>query len=183
MSGVAAIPSAEEVWNQDIILGFFESGSRFSNRSPAPAYQKHVDEAYIARLGKSNPTKPNNKGRAYPDLSINAYEKFAFHSRLVDIGGGAMDRDSFLSIDNGSVTVNSAISGSVPIVASIITLVNDARLAAGKKPVGFVNPTARTPFFPLSKVTGAFNDITNGISQGCRGHSNDKVAGWDPARR
>ncbi|KAH0581446.1 hypothetical protein H2248_012527 [Termitomyces sp. 'cryptogamus'] len=62
MSGMAAIPSAEEVWNQDIILGFFESGSRFSNRSPAPAYQKHVDEAYIARLGKSNPTKPNNKG-------------------------------------------------------------------------------------------------------------------------
>lgn len=31
-------------------------------------------------------------------------------------------------------------SCSSPVVGSIVTLLNDARLAAGKKPVGFLNP-------------------------------------------
>jgi hypothetical protein len=57
----------------------------------------------------------------------------------------------------------SGTSGAVPTIAAIITLVNDARIAAGKKPVGqsealnsrienrltlltgFINPTVRLP--------------------------------------
>jgi tripeptidyl-peptidase-1 len=31
-------------------------------------------------------------------------------------------------------------SASAPVVASIITLINDARITAGKKSVGFINP-------------------------------------------
>ena len=34
-------------------------------------------------------------------------------------------------------------SGSAPIVASFIAAVNDARLAVGKKPVGWINPAVR----------------------------------------
>jgi tripeptidyl-peptidase I len=34
-------------------------------------------------------------------------------------------------------------SASAPVVASMITLINDARIAAGKGPVGFLNPTVR----------------------------------------
>jgi tripeptidyl-peptidase-1 len=32
-------------------------------------------------------------------------------------------------------------SASAPVVGAILTLVNDARLSAGKKPIGFINPT------------------------------------------
>ena len=32
-------------------------------------------------------------------------------------------------------------SASSPVVGSMITLINDARLAAGKGPVGFLNPS------------------------------------------
>ena len=34
-------------------------------------------------------------------------------------------------------------SASAPVVASMITLINDARIKARKKPVGFLNPTVR----------------------------------------
>lgn len=42
----------------------------------------------------------------------------------------------FVDIDNGSISIDSGTSGATPTVASIITLVNDARISAGKKPVG-----------------------------------------------
>ena len=42
----------------------------------------------------------------------------------------------FVSIDNGTISTSSGTSGAVPTIAAIITLVNDARIAAGKKPVG-----------------------------------------------
>ena len=34
-------------------------------------------------------------------------------------------------------------SASSPVTASILSAVNDARLAIGKKPIGFINPTVR----------------------------------------
>ncbi|KAG6837110.1 hypothetical protein H0H93_014714 [Arthromyces matolae] len=164
--GAEAVPGAEEVWNQEIIPGFFESGGGgFSNRFPVPKYQKRAVEVYLATLRKNDPKKLelfNNAGRAYPDLSANA--------------------NSFVNVDNGSFTLSSGTSGSVPSVAAIITLVNDARLAAGKKPVGFINPTIYSPAF-----SSAFNDITNGTSQGCRGLQGEQGGGfkadkgWDPA--
>jgi hypothetical protein len=36
-------------------------------------------------------------------------------------------------------------SASTPVVGAILTLVNDARLAEGKKPIGFINPTVNVP--------------------------------------
>lgn len=46
----------------------------------------------------------------------------------------------FFNIENGGISVDSGTSGATPTIASIITLVNDARLSAGKNPVGFINP-------------------------------------------
>lgn len=34
-------------------------------------------------------------------------------------------------------------SASSPVVAAMLSAVNDARLAAGKAPIGFINPTVR----------------------------------------
>lgn len=53
-------------------------------------------------------------------------------------------------------------SCSAPTTGSIITLINDARLAIGKGPVGFINPAIYSPLFEF-----AFNDITMGGNQGC----------------
>jgi tripeptidyl-peptidase-1 len=36
-------------------------------------------------------------------------------------------------------------SASAPVVGSMLTMINDARLALGKKPIGFINPTVRSP--------------------------------------
>ncbi|KAJ6586409.1 peptidase S8/S53 domain-containing protein, partial [Mycena vulgaris] len=157
---------SEEVWNQDLTHGFFESGGGgFSNRFAMPKYQKAAVDSFLARLRKTNPGQLkhfNHKGRAYPDISANA--------------------NNFVAVEEGVFSANSGTSGSAPTVASIITLVNDARLAVGKTPVGFINPAIYSPHF-----AGAFNDIVSGISQGCKGWQGDRgggfqaVSGWDAA--
>ncbi|KAJ7162741.1 peptidase S8/S53 domain-containing protein [Mycena crocata] len=157
---------AEEVWNQDLTHGFFESGGGgFSNRFPMPKYQKAAVGSFLTRLRKTNPGQLkhfNAKGRAYPDISANA--------------------NNFVAVERGVFGIDSGSSGAAPTVAAIITLVNDARLAAGKKPVGFINPTIYSPEFAT-----AFNDIVSGTSQGCKGWQGDRgggfqaVSGWDAA--
>ncbi|KIK66338.1 hypothetical protein GYMLUDRAFT_38149 [Collybiopsis luxurians FD-317 M1] len=53
-------------------------------------------------------------------------------------------------------------------------MVNDARLAAGKGPVGFISPIYSDNF------KDAFNDITQGSNPGCN-CTNTRTEGWDPA--
>ena len=51
----------------------------------------------------------------------------------------------FLAVD-GKFHFIFGTSASAPVVASMITLINDARIAVGKNPVGFLNPTVRFSF-------------------------------------
>lgn len=44
---------------------------------------------------------------------------------------------------NGEFGLVFGTSASSPVVGSLITLINDARLAIGKGPVGFINPAVR----------------------------------------
>ena len=48
---------------------------------------------------------------------------------------------------NGEYERISGTSGSTPVIAAMITMINDARLSVGKKPVGFINPTVCFPHF------------------------------------
>lgn len=64
-------------------------------------------------------------------------------------------------------------SASAPVVGAIITLINAARINAGKKPVGFVNPV-------LYAHPGVLNDVTSGGNQGCGTAGFEAVKGWDP---
>lgn len=90
----------------------------------------------------------------------------------------------FVGIEDTSISEFNLVFGtsaSAPTTASIITLINDARLAIGKKPVGmfaisyaplnlrqakrdlgFINPAIYSAPFRF-----AFNDITSGGNQGC----------------
>lgn len=85
-------------------------------------------------------------------------------------------------------------SASSPVSGAILTMVNDARLAVGKSPIGFINPTVSclpqivVSLFSIAIATkiysagfaGAFNDITMGGNQGCGTAGYTAVPGWDP---
>ena len=77
------------------------------------------------------------------------------------------------TVFNGSAYGIGGTSASAPIFASIVTLLNEARLAAGKGPIGFLNPT-------LYKNPSAFNDITIGNNPGCGTGGFNATPGWDP---
>ena len=62
---------------------------------------------------------------------------------------------------------------SAPVFASIINMVNEKRIEAGKGPVGFVNPA-------LYANPQVLNDVTNGKNPGCGTDGFSAVEGWDP---
>ncbi len=64
-------------------------------------------------------------------------------------------------------------SASSPIVASLITLINEERLQVGKGPVGFLNPV-------LYAHPEMFNDIISGNNPGCGTDGFSTAPGWDP---
>ncbi|KAJ6476108.1 subtilisin-like protein [Mycena sanguinolenta] len=121
------------------------SGGGFSNIFPLPSYQAEAVTSFL----KNHPPpythgEFNNSGkvRAFPDLSANG----AFFVIGLD----------------GEFEAVFGTSASAPTTASIFTMINDVRIAVGKKPVGFINPAIYS--FPF-KI--AFNDITIGGNQGC----------------
>jgi hypothetical protein len=75
-----------------------------------------------------------------------------------------------LSIATFTNTTNSA---SAPTTASIVSLVNDALLAAGKPVLGFLNP------WLYSVGSAAFTDIVDGSSLGCGTDGFPAQTGWD----
>ncbi|TVY40001.1 Aorsin [Lachnellula subtilissima] len=137
----------------------YYSGGGFSNYWPAPSYQ----ESTLAHYFATTPPPYNNtvygtpyynkSGRGYPDVAA--------------IGL------NILLYDDGQASFASGTSASAPIFASIINLINEERLAAGKSVVGFINPT-------LYQNPDAFTDITNGTNPGCGTDGFSAVKGWDP---
>lgn len=134
------------------------SGGGFSNIFPLPSFQASDVKSFL----KDHPPpftngEFNNSGnaRGFPDLSAN----------------GA---NYVIGID-GEFELVFGTSASSPVVGSIFTLVNDARLAIGKNPVGFLNPLIYSPIFK-----SAFNDITSGGNQGCGTPGFTATTGWDP---
>ncbi|KAG4030402.1 hypothetical protein MFRU_012g01380 [Monilinia fructicola] len=145
----------------------FTSAGGFSNYFPIPAYQSSAVAKYFktARLTypyyselevNVNTTKGiyNRIGRGYPDISANGAE---FRAHL-----------------DGSDYHWYGSSLASPLFASVFTLINEERLAIGKGPIGFVNPT-------LYKNAWALNDIVNGTNVGCGTEGFSAVEGWDPA--
>ncbi|KAJ7057622.1 subtilisin-like protein [Mycena amicta] len=135
-------PQAETTW-----VG---TGGGFSNYFAMPSYQASVVTAFL----KNHPPpytngEFNNTGnaRAFPDLSANA--------------------DAVIV---GALTTFFSTSASSPTTAAIFAMINDARLAKGKGPVGFINPAIYSP-----KFKKAFNDITTGNNANC-----GITTGWDP---
>lgn len=136
----------------------YVSGSGFSNYFAQPDYQKSagVVDKYVESLNGLNDGLYNKSGRAYPDVAAQGY-------RFVTIYGGKV-----VSLDG--------TSAACPTTASIFALVNDALLAAGEKPLGFLNP-----WLYSGAGAQAFTDVVNGSSTGCGGPGFAAGDGWDAA--
>jgi tripeptidyl-peptidase-1 len=93
------------------------------------------------------------------------------------VAGG--EGNPYCIIVGGAFAGVAGTSASSPVVAGVFAKLNEVRLAAGKPPLGFLNP--------LIYKIGAqgFNDVTQGRNCGgavCRGNEGfQAIAGWDPA--
>ena len=74
---------------------------------------------------------------------------------------------------NGQAELIGGTSASAPVFAAILNRVNEERIAVGKAPVGFVNPT-------LYANPQVLHDITTGSNPGCKTNGFSAVTGWDP---
>jgi tripeptidyl-peptidase-1 len=129
------------------------SGGGFSNVFPMPSYQSSAVASYFTSHKPTfTATQYNNSQtvRAYPDVSAN----------------GA----NYVVAVDGTLSLIYGTSASSPVFGSIITLINEERIKAGKTAVGFINPT-------IYANAAAFNDITSGGNQGCGTAGFTAVAG------
>ncbi|KJA26189.1 hypothetical protein HYPSUDRAFT_63917 [Hypholoma sublateritium FD-334 SS-4] len=135
------------------------SGGGFSNIFAMPSYQALAVNDYVNAHLTPSPypvgTYNTSGSRAFPDIAAN----------------GA---NYVIGVD-GTLSLVFGTSASAPVVASVITLINDARIAIGKGPVGFINPVLYSPIF-----APAFNDIVTGGNQGCGTPGFNATPGWDP---
>ncbi len=145
----------------------FSSGG-FSDLFPRPKYQEDAVKGYLTKLGKQWEGLYNPSGRGFPDVSAQG--------------------QNFRVFDKGTETSIDGTSASAPTFASVIALLNNARIAAGKPAMGFLNP------WIYEKGYKGLNDITLGGSTGCIGTdiysglpaplvpyaSWNATEGWDP---
>lgn len=131
----------------------FSSGG-FSNYFDTPSYQTTAKAAYLTKLGGTYAGRFNASGRGFPDVSA---------------AGTNLE-----IVSSGYVTSVDGTSCSSPVFASVVSLLNDRLIAAGKPVLGFLNP------FLYSTGADALNDITTGGNPGCNTNGFPAMAGWDP---
>ncbi|KAJ7742291.1 family S53 protease-like protein [Mycena metata] len=132
----------------------FSSGG-FSNYFEAPAYQKADVDAYISSLGDTYNGLFNTTGRGFPDVSAEGV--------------------NFVVVAGNETGLVSGTSASSPVFASVIALLNDELIAAGKSPLGFLNPFLYSP-----AGRAALNDVSDGKNPGCGTSGFNATVGWDP---
>ncbi|KAG6002678.1 hypothetical protein E4U21_002830 [Claviceps maximensis] len=149
----------------------YASGGGFSDVFAQPAYQRDAVAAYLSHLAgtaaheAASPGAVNAssgydglfdpRGRAYPDISAVGYHFSVLWDAVAHLQDGT--------------------SASTPTVAAIIALVNDALAAAGRPPLGFLNP------WLYSAAGPALRDVTHGSNMGCNTSGFPAATGWDPA--
>ncbi|KAH9069319.1 family S53 protease [Lactarius deliciosus] len=131
----------------------FSSGG-FSNYFDTPSYQATAKAAYLTKLGSDYAGRFNTSGRGFPDVSAAG--------------------TNLQIVFRGHVTSVDGTSCSSPIFASVVSLLNDRLIAAGKPVLGFLNP------FLYSTDASALNDITIGSNPGCNTNGFLATVGWDP---
>jgi tripeptidyl-peptidase-1 len=155
--GATQIPDGGNIASGEVAASsYWSTGGGFSNYWALPSWQASAMKTYYASYAPTYTSKQYNNSQAvrgYPDISANGHNIYTVHAA-----------DTLLA--DGS-------SAAAPIVASLITLINQARLAKGKTTVGFINPV-------LYANPSAMNDIKSGSNPGCGTNGFSAVPGWDP---
>lgn len=151
---------AVEMFDPEVVATYnisgISSGGGFSHLFERPSYQHKIVPDYVTKyVGKKYRGLYNPNGRAYPDV---AAQGSRYNIAL-----------------NGSFIPISGTSAATPLFASIIALLNDARLSEKKPVLGFLNPLI---YRKLAR-NGVFNDIVNGSAVGCGVDGFPAAQGWD----
>jgi tripeptidyl-peptidase-1 len=149
-----------EIVCSSITGGGITSGGGFSDVFAQPSYQTSQVAAYFANVATAPVSGYNQSGRGIPDVSAMG------NSYVVAIGG--------------QFYLESGTSASTPVFAGMITMINDARLAAGKSVLGFLNQAL------YSLDASVWNDIVTGDNR-CTANTSiccpqgfSASKGWDP---
>jgi tripeptidyl-peptidase-1 len=132
------------------------SGGGFSNVFAMPNYQAETVHEWFKKhppIYGSDRFNNSQRTRGFPDISANG-ANYAFAV-------------------NAEWSLTYGTSASAPVLGSILTLINQERLKAGKSSIGFINPTA----YAHPEV---FTDVTTGNNGGCGVDGWFAVPGWDP---
>jgi len=150
----------QKVGKPEMASDQFGSGGGFSTMFTAFKDQVDVVNHYL-KVASDLPPKGYYPpgGRATPDVSA--------------LGEG------YQVLANGQLESVGGTSASTPAFAAMVSLINEARLAAGKKQMGYLNPF-------LYQNSHAFTDVTVGTNAIGRGTGPVKYGfkcakGWDPA--
>jgi hypothetical protein len=143
--------------------GGVTSGGGFSVKNAVPSYQLSSIDRYFAQVENGlikAPYPGYGSGRGIPDVSLAA--------------------TAYIFILGGDFVGAGGTSISCPVMGGMVSLVNAARLRAGGKPLGFLNPAlyAFADIF-INDVVSGDNSVTAGgmvCKQGF--HAGP---GWDPA--
>jgi len=141
----------ESAWNN--------GGGGFSNTFAIPDYQKDAVAAYKSSPDAKIPPQAywNNTGRGYPDIAA--------------LGG---TKTPYCVATGGSFQGVAGTSAACPVAAGVFARLNGLRLAAGKKPMGFLNPF-------IYKNPSGFQDVTSGCNDAGGKAGFTAVKGWDAA--
>lgn len=156
--GGTSLPVNGSIHDREIVATRFSPGGGFSNIFALPSYQAKTVASYYEHHDPGyNSSQYNNtqQVRGYPDVSLNA--------------------QSYITGLDGGFQAFTGTSASSPTFGAMITLINGARIAAGKEPVGFINPVL------YEHREEIFNDVVEGHTSGCGTNGFTAVEGWDPA--
>ncbi|KAJ7175779.1 peptidase S8/S53 domain-containing protein [Mycena filopes] len=132
------------------------SSGGFSRYFAIPDYQKRAVAQYLEANPQPFPDSVYNaSGRAFPDIAVNGV--------------------NFTTTAEGIFFPVSGTSTGPPVLGAMLAMINDARLAAGKGPIGFINPAIYSTAFK-----DAFNDIRDGSNPGCGTPGFSAAKGFDP---
>ncbi|KAI9704027.1 MAG: hypothetical protein M1820_005648 [Bogoriella megaspora] len=160
----------------------YSSGGGFSNLYAIPDYQKDALNTYFSDHA---PSYPYYSSLANSSGTITSTTHLLNVTTDLDTGNGIYNRigrgvpdvsangDNIATDTFNRFGTNGGTSASAPIFASIINRIIEERIAAGKGPLGFLNPA-------LYQNPSMFNDITNGTNPGCGTQGFSAVEGWDP---
>ncbi|KAH9059104.1 subtilisin-like protein [Lactarius vividus] len=131
----------------------FSSGG-FSNVFKRPVYQTDAVLGFFEQLGNQYSGLYNASSRGFPDVSAQAARFRIIHD------------NKFMALRGTSC--------STPVVAGLISLLNDYQLSKNRPVLGFLNP------WLYGTASHGFNDITSGSNPGCGTDGFSAVPGWDP---